>query len=434
MADEATKAWAALDRKATAVAEFTLRQYRTRLSTWVVLGCVTVALGTILLFYLQAMSEEVLAVDNDGDASDPDGDGYPTGQEVSLGTDPYFALDHPGNFDPPVAPDPPERWIDEDGPSFSNAIVLDGSTTFGVDDDGDCTGADVPERSKDSNGNGEACDIVLRTTYSGASYMLSDGAVDEDPSEADLLPEVTHRAFLLGYGKLGVVFIVGIFVPLFLASGLIRTEISSGTMHYMLAKPIARGEVLLYRMLGYLTLVWPASAALVLLSAVVTGLAAPGDGWLRVSDLGLWLAILLATWLALLVYGMLFMTLGVMWRFGIVLALPFAAWEFGMAFLSMGLPSSPLLRVSVIGWCLSIIDAATRLVWKDHDLFVAYTSDGTVWGSAGPPGEALAFLTSSAPFDLSPTWNIAIAVLVLLLQAGLIWLVGAALFNGKEIA
>ena len=90
MADEATKAWAALDRKATAVAEFTLRQYRTRLSTWVVVGCVAVALGTILLFYLQAMSEEVVAVDNDGDASDPDGDGYPTGQEVSLGTDPYL--------------------------------------------------------------------------------------------------------------------------------------------------------------------------------------------------------------------------------------------------------------------------------------------------------------------------------------------------------
>jgi ABC-type transport system involved in multi-copper enzyme maturation permease subunit len=353
---------------------------------------------------------------------------------VSLGTDPYFALDHPGLFDPPVEPDPPERWIDEDGPSFGEANSTDESATFGFDDDGDCTGADVPERSKDSNGNGVACDIVLRSTYSGASYLLTDGAVDEDPSEAELLPEVTHRAFLLGYGKLGLVFIVGIFVPLFLASGLVRTEISSGTMHYMLAKPIARGEVLLYRMLGYLALVWPVSAALVLISALVTGLAAPGEGWLRVSDLGLWLAMLLATWLALLVYGMLFMTLGVMWRFGIVLALPFAAWEFGLAFLSMNNPSSPLLRVSVIGWCLSIIDAATRLVWKDHDLFVAYTSDGAYWGPSGPPGEALAILTSDAPFAVSPTWNIAIAVLVLLMQAGLVWLVGAAMFNGKEIA
>ncbi len=30
--------WSQLDRKATAVAEFTLRQYRTKSSTWVVLG------------------------------------------------------------------------------------------------------------------------------------------------------------------------------------------------------------------------------------------------------------------------------------------------------------------------------------------------------------------------------------------------------------
>ena len=45
-----TKAWSGLDRKATAVAEFTLRQYRTRLSTWVVLASCVVALGTVLLF------------------------------------------------------------------------------------------------------------------------------------------------------------------------------------------------------------------------------------------------------------------------------------------------------------------------------------------------------------------------------------------------
>ena len=105
-----------------------------------------------------------------------------------------------------------------------------------------------------------------------------------------------------------------------------------------------------------------------------------------------------------------------------------------MAFLSMGFPSAPLLRVSVIGWCLSIIDAATGLVWKDHDQFVAYTSNGAIWGPSGPPGEALAFITSEAPFDLAPAWNIAIAVLILLLQAGVIWLIGSSLFNGKEIA
>ena len=47
-----TKAWSSLDRKATAVAEFTLRQYRTRLSTWVVLASCMVALSTVLLFYI----------------------------------------------------------------------------------------------------------------------------------------------------------------------------------------------------------------------------------------------------------------------------------------------------------------------------------------------------------------------------------------------
>ena len=47
-----TKAWSSLDRKATAVAEFTLRQYRTRLSTWVVLVSCLVALSTVLLFYI----------------------------------------------------------------------------------------------------------------------------------------------------------------------------------------------------------------------------------------------------------------------------------------------------------------------------------------------------------------------------------------------
>jgi ABC-type transport system involved in multi-copper enzyme maturation permease subunit len=46
--------------------------------------------------------------------------------------------------------------------------------------------------------------------------------------------------------------LIGIFVPLFMATGLIRNEMTSGTMHFMLAKPIARGEVFLYRMLGFL--------------------------------------------------------------------------------------------------------------------------------------------------------------------------------------
>ena len=46
-----------------------------------------------------------------------------------------------------------------------------------------------------------------------------------------------------------------IFLPLFLATGLIREEMSEGTIHYMLAKPIARGRY-------YFTECWDISESL----------------------------------------------------------------------------------------------------------------------------------------------------------------------------
>ena len=67
--------WTSLDRKATAIAEFTMRQYRTRLSTWVVLGVGFLAISVVLLFYIDAMNTEIEAIDNDGDSYDWDGDG-----------------------------------------------------------------------------------------------------------------------------------------------------------------------------------------------------------------------------------------------------------------------------------------------------------------------------------------------------------------------
>ena len=46
--------------------------------------------------------------------------------------------------------------------------------------------------------------------------------------------------------------ILGIFLPLFLALGLVRDETENGTLHYLLSKPIHRGEFITYRILGYL--------------------------------------------------------------------------------------------------------------------------------------------------------------------------------------
>ena len=61
--------WSQLDRKSTAIAEFTLRQYRTRISTWVVMIASVVALLLVLLFYIEAMNTEIEAIDNDGDST-----------------------------------------------------------------------------------------------------------------------------------------------------------------------------------------------------------------------------------------------------------------------------------------------------------------------------------------------------------------------------
>ena len=68
---EKTNLWTKLDRKATAVAEFTMRQYRKERSTWVLGSIGVILVSIVLLFYIDAMSEgpnlpEWIS-DNDGD-------------------------------------------------------------------------------------------------------------------------------------------------------------------------------------------------------------------------------------------------------------------------------------------------------------------------------------------------------------------------------
>ena len=94
----------ALDRKAAAITEFTMRQYRTKTSTWVVLGVGLVAISLVMLIYIDVMATGFESVDNDGDSLDLDNDGYPTGQELKWGTDPYMADSHPGLLDPTHSP------------------------------------------------------------------------------------------------------------------------------------------------------------------------------------------------------------------------------------------------------------------------------------------------------------------------------------------
>lgn len=421
--------WSGLDRKAMAVAEFTLRQQRKRLATWVVLLVGVAAMGVLTMFYIDAMTRDYEAVDNDGDSYDWDQDGYPNGQERLYGTDILDSDSHPGLLDPSIEPDDPSVWINED--DFDWDALEEGSV--GVDDNGDCEVEGRTDSQKDANGNGIPCDIVLRQNpYSGTFYVSSDGNVDEDPDDEAYALEAIHRSFVLAIGKLGVVFLVGIFVPLFMATGLIRQEMTSGTMHFMLAKPIARGEVFLYRMLGFLAIAWTYLTVLIALLALVTGLAGPSEGFFRFSDLGVWLSVWLAALLAVMVYGMLFCMLGVLWKHGMVLALPFAAWELGMILTTLGAPDAAILRFSVIGWAMNIVDAGAALAWADTPLLIQMGN----WGGGYGPlegAEALSIFASTPGLELGALATIVVSSLVLVFQAVACWLLGSTLFKSKEI-
>lgn len=430
--------WSQFDRKSTAIAEFTMRQYRTRISTWVVMIASVVALLLVLLFYIEAMNTEIEAIDNDGDSFDTDGDGYPNGQERLEGTNP----DSPESFPDWVEPDPPEKWINED--DFDWDILVEGVNYVGSDDDGDCKNLDTSSQ-RDTNDNNVECDIIVDVdTLNSTVTITADSSVDEDPDEDKYGKEAGHRAFILGIGKFGIVYLLGIFLPLFLATGLIREEISEGTIHYMLAKPIARGEVLLYRMLGYIGITWPFILIVCLVLCLITGFTGPGDGIFRWEDVPVWMSIAWAAMLVSLVYGTIFCGFGIIWKNGVILAILFAAWELGMAFIAILTGGDSSIRyMSVIGWGMIIVDAGAAIGWPDNWQLV----EVGLWGGghgeenwlgdvsyvALPGAEPLAVFSGNPNLGVSNWLAYVISTLVLAFQGFMAWFIGQSIFKGKEV-
>jgi len=430
--------WSRLDRKSTAIAEFTMRQYRTRISTWVVMIASALALFLMLLFYIEAMNTEIEAIDNDGDSFDTDGDGYPDGQERLEGTNP----DSAESFPDWVEPDPPEKWINEDDIDWDT--LSDGENYVGEDDDGDCTNLDTSSQ-RDSNDNGRECDIQVTVDALNSTITIeADVNVDEDPDEEKYGKEAGHRSFILGIGKFGIVYLLGIFLPLFLATGLIREEMSDGTIHYMLAKPIARGELLLYRMLGYIGITWPFIISICVLLCLITGFTGPGDGFFRWSDIGVWMSIAWATMLVSLVYGTIFCGFGIIWKNGVILAILFAAWELGMAFVTIFTGGDSSIRyMSVIGWGMIIVDAGVAISWPDNWQLIEIGLWGGGHGEenwlgemayvALPAAEPLAAFSGSPNLGVSNWLSFLISTLVLVFQGAMFWFIGQSIFKGKEV-
>ena len=381
--------WTKLDRKATAIAEFTIRQYRKKRSTWTVGAVGAILVVVVLLFYIDAMSEGIESVDDDGDG---------------------------------LLDEDPSSWTEWENSQYAGRTISGPMS----DDDGDCLALEPWMR--DLNDDGVDCNVVYEYDQNGfVTSIQADRFVDEDPDESEFLEEAMHRSFLLGFGKFGFLFILGIFVPLFLATGLIREEMDSGTLHYLVGKPIARAEILMYRLLGFIGLAWPYFVGLFVLSALVTGIFGPGDSIYRFSDLGIWFGVLIATFLTVLAYGAVFITFGIVaGRYGVLVALLFAVWEFFMMFLAMigTTREMGIASMSISFWGAEIINSTAWLVWGDYAMMSGQSlavdiALWTVWYSPFP--------------TTSPLINLVISIIVLLLITGMFVLVGQSSFKKREL-
>ena len=253
------------------------------------------------------------------------------------------------------------------------SMYIDEDPINGIDDDGACLRGEYlteDNNPNDDNRNGIDCDVEWIYDQNGDLVSIqADYNVDEDPDDSEHIGESSHRTFIIGTGKIAFVMILGLFLPLFLALGLVRDESENGTLHYLLSKPIHRGEFILYRLLGYLAIVVSYTVILILIVALITSLIGPGDSIVRLSDYPVWMGIALATILVLTAYGSIFNTVGlVMPKYGVYLCILFGIWEFLMGLFTITIPNASITMLSVSHWAIQIIDAVVMISWSDTSL------------------------------------------------------------------
>tara|TARA_Y100001980_G_C14556448_1_gene347973 strand:+ start:3896 stop:5230 length:1335 start_codon:yes stop_codon:yes gene_type:complete len=431
--------WSRIDVKSWAITEFTLRQYQTRKSTWAI-GTIGILLVTlVLLFYVKGQTMIIDSVDQDGDSYDYDGDGYSIAQELQYGTNPEDPNDYPN-----VPALPASNWIDEDDFSYTMdgedcqreifGILTDGICQIIVDDDGDCERIDwvlqnqlLGQGGKDSNYDGINCSVFIST--SNGISVIPDNYVDEDPDDNKYYHETVHRAFILGFGKIGFAFLMGIFLPLFLATGLIRDEMESETLHYLVGKPIARGEFYAYRLGGYFILTWIYLAILILIINLITGFIGPSESIFRFKDIQVWASILFATCLMVMAYGTIFSTFGIVTKYGLLASIFFGVWEFMMAMLTLiGTGSFFITRMSIVFWGMQIIDSVSTFTWGDSEYLI---EKGGFYDLNGH--EALESFYGVPSIGTTPIITLLISVTVLITITSLVFFIGQSTFKRKEL-
>jgi len=314
------------------------------------------------------------------------------------------------------------------------SMYIDEDPINGIDDDGDCLREEYlteDNNPNDDNRNGIDCDVEWIYDQNGDLVSIqADYNVDEDPDDSEHIGESSHRTFIIGTGKIAFVMILGLFLPLFLALGLVRDESENGTLHYLLSKPIHRGEFILYRLLGYLAIVVSYTVILILIVALITSLIGPGDSIVRLSDYPVWMGIALATILVLTAYGSIFNTVGlVMPKYGVYLCILFGIWEFLMGLFTITIPNASITMLSVSHWAIQIIDAVVMISWSDTsliqqkaDAFGLETGISFFWH---PPVHTL---DTGSPFVAL----VISVVIIISISIGMI-AIGQLIFRNKEI-
>ena len=314
------------------------------------------------------------------------------------------------------------------------SMYIDEDPINGIDDDGDCLREEYlteDNNPNDDNRNGIDCDVEWIYDQNGNLVSIqADYNVDEDPDDSEHIGESSHRTFIIGTGKIAFVMILGLFLPLFLALGLVRDESENGTLHYLLSKPIHRGEFILYRLLGYLAIVVSYTVILILIVALITSLIGPGDSIVRLSDYPVWMGIALATILVLTAYGSIFNTVGlVMPKYGVYLCILFGIWEFLMGLFTITIPNASITMLSVSHWAIQIIDAVVMISWSDTsliqqkaDAFGLETGISFFWH---PPVHTL---ETGSPFVAL----VISVVIIISISIGMI-AIGQLIFRNKEI-
>lgn len=145
-----------------------------------------------------------------------------------------------------------------------------------------------------------------------------------------------------------------------------------------------------------------------------------------------------------LVYGTIFCGFGIIWKNGVILAIIFAAWELGMAFVSIFSGGDSSIRyMSVIGWGMIIVDSGVAICWPDNWQLI----EAGMWGGGHgqenwlgltdyqplPGAEPLSAFSGGSNLGVSDWIAFVISSGVLLFQGIMAWFIGQSIFKGKEV-